>query len=318
MSIQCCVCSSYIRDDNFITCKNCENKSHLDCAKNENKSKVLRSAKRFNPMAWLCVVCKDKKGEESSDNSDAGDDNTDIKKVLNELVIIKNNQNELMKTKDKIEEIQSSLEFICKQYDVMLEKQSKQEKLIKDLKVSIVKLTDLNKEKDEQIVFLNNKINELDQHQYSMDVEIHGVEVREDENVRDIVKNAADVLKLNNTLSNISDIYRIPTKRDTSVYSPPIVLTFKSRDAREQWLNRKVTRTLKSGLILKDNSNKNIFVNERLSFFLKQLLWQTKQRAKDKDYKFVWVKNGKIFIRKNENHGIARIQNEDDLLQRVV
>lgn len=59
--------------------------------------------------------------------------------------------------------------------------------------------------------------------------------------------------------------------------------------------------------------NEQVFINENLTKYLRQLLWKTKQCAKEKEYKFVWVSNGKIFVREKEGTAVIRVENEHDL-----
>lgn len=61
--------------------------------------------------------------------------------------------------------------------------------------------------------------------------------------------------------------------------------------------------------------NERIFVDENLTRAPKQLLSSAKQRAKEKVYKFVGVKNGKILVRQSEQRAANRIENDADLLK---
>ena len=56
-----------------------------------------------------------------------------------------------------------------------------------------------------------------------------------------------------------------------------------------------------------------IFVNENLTRFRKNLLWRTKQKAKDNGFKYVWTRNGNICVRFSENCDAIMIKNEQDL-----
>ena len=58
---------------------------------------------------------------------------------------------------------------------------------------------------------------------------------------------------------------------------------------------------------------KRLYINENLTQERKKLLWQTKQRMKKLEIKFLWTMNGKIYVRKDEDSTSVIIQNEEDL-----
>ncbi|XP_060875910.1 uncharacterized protein LOC132949150 [Metopolophium dirhodum] len=57
----------------------------------------------------------------------------------------------------------------------------------------------------------------------------------------------------------------------------------------------------------------NIYANERLTKLRRTLFYQTKVAATTKEYKFVWVSNGDILVRKNENSKIVKIKSSQDI-----
>ena len=56
-----------------------------------------------------------------------------------------------------------------------------------------------------------------------------------------------------------------------------------------------------------------IFVNENLTRFRKNLLWETKQKAKENGLKYTWTTNVNAFVRKSKIHNSIMIKNEQDL-----
>lgn len=46
---------------------------------------------------------------------------------------------------------------------------------------------------------------------------------------------------------------------------------------------------------------------------MKNIFYKTRMAAKEKGYKFVWTRDCKVYIRKNENSPVSRIINDDDL-----
>ena len=62
-----------------------------------------------------------------------------------------------------------------------------------------------------------------------------------------------------------------------------------------------------------NNNSKYLYINDQLTFNNRQLLWLAKTKAKECNWKFVWVRNGKIFARKNENSSLNIINNAADI-----
>ena len=131
-------------------------------------------------------------------------------------------------------------------------------------------------------------------------------------------------MKINSSEDQISTSHRLPApqrpKNDETgsgsrkiPASPPIIALFLSRDVRNSlYANRKLLR----GANLKEffvDGTTLIFVNENLTRFRKNLLWRTKQKAKDNGFKYVWTSNGNICVRLSKNTDAIMIKNEQDL-----
>ena len=57
--------------------------------------------------------------------------------------------------------------------------------------------------------------------------------------------------------------------------------------------------------------NKDIYFNEHLTSKNKNLFNLAKQKQNANNYKFLWTRNGKIFLRKTENSAVIKIDSED-------
>lgn len=53
--------------------------------------------------------------------------------------------------------------------------------------------------------------------------------------------------------------------------------------------------------------------NENLTLINKDLFWQARTRGKENQYKYAWVKGGKVFARKQEGSRLVRILHVDNL-----
>lgn len=53
-----------------------------------------------------------------------------------------------------------------------------------------------------------------------------------------------------------------------------------------------------------------IYVNEQMTLAYKDLFFKTRNAVKEVGYKFIWFKNNKIFVRKNEGSKVIIIVDE--------
>ena len=56
-----------------------------------------------------------------------------------------------------------------------------------------------------------------------------------------------------------------------------------------------------------------MYINENLSGYLNALRGKANALRKEKDYQFIWIKNGNILVRKKEGSSTINIQTTADL-----
>ncbi len=89
-------------------------------------------------------------------------------------------------------------------------------------------------------------------------------------------------------------------------------------------LSRDVTTELRKLIVLdlgfempqRDTTSSNtgkVYINESLTSRLKNLLRLTKLKKRELDYKYVWTRNGKIHLRKDENADVKMVNFATDL-----
>jgi len=60
-------------------------------------------------------------------------------------------------------------------------------------------------------------------------------------------------------------------------------------------------------------AKEKVFINERLTKLKRMLFSQTRLAAKSKKYKFLWLFNSDILVRKNENENIIKFRSSNDI-----
>lgn len=266
---------------------------------------------------WKCDSCSTEglgassESEESSEenaerasNRGAGDLSkqiSDMTKMLAEaLSRLENLEKKLDKQCTTTEAIEKSMEMLASKYDDLLAKNAKHEKQIDTLNKVSAELAGKLAEKEAEIVQLKATVNNVEQYSRRKNIEIHGVAQRPDEDLRQVLLDLSSKLEIKTPeKQSVEAIHRLKAKQDKI---PAIIVRFRDQEERDVWLSKK--NALR---------NEKIFINENLTTAQKQLFWQCRQVGKQKNYKFVWMSNGKIFARKIEGATGIRINTEKDL-----
>lgn len=213
--------------------------------------------------------------------------------------------------------------------EIMSEMNKKMSKLIQgmsDMDRKITTIMEDNKklrkelaEKNLAIDDLKKRMDHLEQRSRINNIEISGFPQTKNEDVREIVKAVCKTLKVDDiTDRDIQAVHRVP--RYNKAPNGNIVINFASRWTKNRVLMaaKEYRKSQKRNIVAKDFKQElgdtPIYLSEHLSPARKQLLRKTKHVAKDKNYKFVWTKEGQILVKKNEESKKTHtILNETDI-----
>lgn len=165
---------------------------------------------------------------------------------------------------------------------------------------------------------LNAKMNDLDQKARLKNLEILGVPEKNNENLFEVVGQICENLNVNLDQNDIDFVNRVPSnpRYSSNKKFKNIIGRCRTLKVRDNIMNAlKLKRTQngdQSDLSIEGLSN-NIYVNEHLTLANKIIHKETRDIAGRKGYKFVWIKNGNIFVRKNETSPILHIKNSESV-----
>ncbi|XP_045446358.1 uncharacterized protein LOC123654502 [Melitaea cinxia] len=164
---------------------------------------------------------------------------------------------------------------------------------------------------EDKINNLNSQLSNSEQRSRLNNVEIKGVPSRKDENLFQIAEAICREIGYSFPKTQINNISRVPTYNSKE---KAIVICFLNRYIKEDFIsaarNHKLLKAEDLGF---HGSQQRVFVNDHLNSESKQLLNKVKQTAKEKKYAYVWVKFGKIHVRKNDNSGVFIVNKLSDL-----
>jgi Baculovirus FP protein len=87
---------------------------------------------------------------------------------------------------------------------------------------------------------------------------------------------------------------------DRSSTTPTLVVNFRSKNTRRNFLHAGKRFNREKKRITRHNRSHKIFVNEKLTIEQKRLLYNTKSFAREFEYNFAWFCNGKVHLKKSE------------------
>lgn len=123
--------------------------------------------------------------------------------------------------------------------------------------------------------------------------------------------NATSSVDINTSSSSVGDPSTIIAAASPNQIHGSIVITLKS-----QWLRNEILTAYRKRqdreLFLDNNKKIKIYFNEYLSINRRRLLYKTKLFAKENAFKFVWVRDGAILMKKNEGSKIVHINQYTD------
>lgn len=216
----------------------------------------------------------------------------------------------LLEMQATVEGIKASMEFLSNKYDQVVKELTEVREENKSLVKEISKIRKREEKTDELVKSLTERVHELDMYGRRVNLEIFGVKVRgskvaEEDTVK-VVKEVAQQIGVSYEEAEIHKLHRLQARTDGR---PPIILVqFMSTVTRDKWLEAgKKAR-------LEDGPGNKVYFNENLTAYYKSLLKEAKNRATMHHHKFVWFKNGKIFVRKHDgDRKVLVIKSFDDL-----
>ncbi|XP_053623349.1 uncharacterized protein LOC128682569 [Plodia interpunctella] len=340
--MSCAGCFASVTLDDSITCaaKSCKKSFHLLCT----KTTKLTSHQRKN---WTCPECNAaaKKGGDNSQTPVKTCDNVtirnksvrtdtcspvsptfnidDIRDVIREelnkvkkCIITELEESlrhmvksELKKMSETITCLENSVSFVTEEYD----------NIKKDLVSKTTMIQQLRTENNNLIETVKNmstKLENMEQHNRSCNIEIQCVPEHNNENLPSVIKQLSKTVSCELNDADIHHYTRIAKSNKNDPRPRSIVVKLATPRIRDKFLACVITYNknhsndkLNTSHIGYGGDKKPIYIAEHLSPANRALHAATRLKAKDKGYKFVWVKQGKIFMRKNETSDHIYVKN---------
>lgn len=222
-------------------------------------------------------------------------------------------KSELSSIKTDMSDFRLSVDTMSTMHDEM---KKMVETLVKDNASLSKKYTVINN----TVTQLSERLNNLEQHLRENNLEIQGVPEFHSENLPILLQQCSKVVGHILQQDDVIKCTRVAKQNKESKLPRAIIVKFKNVRTRDEFYSA-VYRYNKSNPNEKLNTSllgiagdrKPVFVSEHLSPANKSLHAAARKKAKELGYKFVWVKNGHIYVRKTVESKFILIKNNSSL-----
>lgn len=168
------------------------------------------------------------------------------------------------------------------------------------------------------IADLQGQLNDRDQELLANDVQISNILEESNENLLHIVTSLGIKLGVSLDERDVVTAVRMGAKRESGL-PRPIVVRLARRATRDQLLSAARVRRSPTTADLSSNGvpapppPRSFYVNERLTRLNRQLFGKARERARQLKWKYVWTKEGRVYVRRAEGAEGHRIRSEADI-----
>ncbi|KAL4709609.1 hypothetical protein ACJJTC_007340 [Scirpophaga incertulas] len=310
---RCAACQSSIDDRNFLKCCTCSSFYHNLCVGVPLAD--LRNLSSEAGSTWVCPECRNKvprsdnsntpspqgrQADRPTDYSHLGVSRNELREIIQEemrssfkecIATFRSDINEQLKAfKVEISSLTESINFM---HDSI-------EKLNTDISYCKTKVDSIIKDEESlrsDLKCITNRFNQLEQITRASNLELQCAPERKSENLLTIVQQLAKTVSCPINESDVFYCSRIAKKNPDSPRPRSILIKLSTPRARDTLLARRVA----------------VYVAENLSPENKVLHAMARSRARELQYKHVWVRGGRIYMRKTDTSEYVLVRNESTL-----
>lgn len=344
----CMGCHSTVKTGEFMTCSNCSSRYDLECA-----GIPIKRYQRMSPdqrLDWNCPQCRCKLPKSDNSNtpiqprasqqSSRETSNVAVRsKVLrrkssddvpgfsDELRdIIRDEIREALRDKNgitiseqlgdinnKVSSFENSLSFYNTLYEDL-------KGIIEDKTATIELLRKSNEALQSSVKDLTSRLTSVEQHLRSNNIEINGLPEYQSENLQSTVVQIAKAVDCTLSSDDILHVTRVAKVNKSSTRPRSVVAKLRNPHQRDSLLaavmkfNRQHPQDrLGSQHLGIGGTRVPVYVSEHLCPTIKSLHAAARLKARELKYKFVWVRSGRIFVRKDESSPALQIHGMDSL-----
>lgn len=204
----------------------------------------------------------------------------------------------------------------------VLESNNKFEKILEntvsccnELKKSVERISEEHSEAKNKISILEQQLEQVQRHQLASSLEILNIPRQDNENLEGIILKLHSSLGVNIAESDISQIHR-----NNSIKRKPVIVQYNNIKSRNEVLKaiKQYNKTnnqnkFNTTIINKDWEANPVFVFESLTAQTRRLYHLSRELQKNSNYRFCWITNGRVYLRRTEGSPALLIKSEQQL-----
>ncbi|XP_026323726.1 uncharacterized protein LOC113233006 [Hyposmocoma kahamanoa] len=301
--MECQKCKKVLsRKGSHFMCQGpCQGTFHKGCVKG------LAADIKAGKDRIYCNNCEEE--DEDSESEEIEEDSQNLKKMLKD---IQKKVSVLPSLIKQLDTIKDSMNLLSDKYDNLVAEQDQAKTKINKLEKTVSTINNKCVYLEKCNIALEQKVHEFEQATRQNNIEIVGVEQIPGENIKEVVKKIGSIMEV--CSDDIAWCKRKQT-RNQSNKPASIMVWFKTTGTatRDSWLaQRRKLVGVTSKNITEGKNMDRIYVNEDLTTSNKSLLWNAKKQLKG-IFKYIWVSNARILVKKDEGDKSAWIRSESDI-----
>lgn len=334
MTSKCNACGKAIQTLYYLTCVKCNKLYDIDCL-GIGAQTFEQKTEKFKDC-WLCPQCvcsKPKQGNSSTPvrtttntvgcsdpnvnkvrgtrgvakplvtspstqtSMEISDLMKEIKELRKEIIGVREQNSEISLLRKDVQDLKNELSFLNSSITTKFKVFQKQ---LEDRDIEIVNLKTT-------ISGLQSSLNQQEQLSLRNDLEIQGVPEEKTENLTHILLTLSQKLNVDLQETDINNLTRAgpkPNSSSTRRAPRPIVAQFVRKAKKDELISATRTRrNLTTESILPNVPSTKIYLNERLTKANRLLFREARTTATHYGFRYCWIRNGSIFVRKMDNNG---------------
>lgn len=211
---------------------------------------------------------------------------------------------------DRVSQLESSFDFIAKEQDDFRAKATTIDLKIVEYEKRFIHIAKETENIKCQMQGLEERFSEEQQKSRMNNLELFGIPEHRSENLINVICTIAKSLNVVINAADIEFATRVTTRLKDSNFPKPVIVKFIKQDIKNEILSSiRKKKGLTSSEVGFTSKPRPIYINEHLTPLNKLLFKNTRDECKSLGFQYVWTRNGKIYIRKNNNCAAIHIKN---------
>lgn len=224
---------------------------------------------------------------------------------------------EIERIKKELSCFEESIMYMNAQFDIL-------QNTVFECKNETKKIKIENENLQATVKDLESKVLLLEQESYQSNIEIQCLPEYKQENLASTIQQIGKVISFPITEKDIQSCFRVRKQDQKSKKPKAVICKLSNRLQRDNFLAAVLrynkshsNEKLNTKLLGFGDSGSPIYISEHLTKTNRDLHAATRIKAKEKQYKYVWIRSGKIFIRKDDNSP-ARLITHKECLNSII